>query len=1105
MNEDLIDQDSHPWWLIGLVAGIFLLLTIGGTGLYFQQRSRARQQVEEQLLTIADFKAKEISQWREARQHDAAVLAGNPFFLEAAHAWMKSPDPKNSQKILAYFRTIKTQYSYWNVLLTSPEGKNLLILEGPSGTVLGEIAAKSLAEALRERRVAMTDLLPESGPIPIRIDTIAPLIISSPDGAVPFGALVLVSSVKDYLYPFIQLRPIPSASFESLLIRRDGDSVLFLNELRHRQNTALRFRLPLTLTNVPAAMALLGQQGIVDGFDYRGVKVIAALQPIEKSNWHLVSKIDKAEALAVWHYSSLFIIGLTISLFLAATAIVWAVWQRQMKARYWLYLETEKTRRATEQQYGTILMCIGDGVIVTNAQGIVTLLNPVAEKLTGWTHHEARGKPVEAVFDIYNEDTKQKAENPIRKVMECGRTVGLGNHTILISKSGIEYPIMDSSAPVREANGGLIGIVLVFQDQTREHRTQRLLQKNHNLLNEVGAAALIGGWELDPDSMAGTWTDAMYNIFEIPPEQKPSMKEALLFYHPDDRPKLSNAIDKAIESGEPYDLELRFITAKGKRLWVRSMCKPFVENGKTKRLVGVLQDITSPKLAGLELKEKTEEIERYFSTALDLFCIADANGNLKRLNQEWSSLLGYRLDELEGRSFLEFIHPDDLESTQKVLSELNQQKPVLNHVNRFRCHDGSWRWLEWRAFPSKDNVFAAARNVTDRILAEQQAEKLAQQLQQAMKMEAVGRLAGGVAHDFNNLLTGIGGYVDLIIAGLHSGDPLLDDLNEIKKATERAATLTSQLLAFSRKQLIEPRVLDLNQLIPRLQKMIQRLIGEDIELRTVLFEKLASVKVDPGQFEQILINLAINARDAMPDGGKLTIETANVNIDEDYCSTHPYVKLGRHIMLAVNDTGCGMSEEVKSHLFEPFYTTKEQGRGTGLGLATIYGIVKQSGGSIEVYSEPEKGTAFKIYLPAAEEGPQSPEIEKPAPSAMPKGKETILLVEDEEIVRELTTKVLKRLGYNVLHASNGNEALEIAQHYAGTIDLMITDVVMPGMNGRQLAEKLLQIRSSIQVLFTSGYTENAIAHHGIIEKDLHFIGKPYSSRDLAHIIRRLLD
>ncbi len=1248
MDNNLIERESPPRWLIGIVVGVFLIVAIGGSLFYLQQRDRMRHQVEDQLLTLARLKASEIAQWRAARMHDASVLAGDPFFVETAYSWIQNPDPKISRKILEHFRTIKSEYGYWNVLLTAPDGRNLLILEGPPGTALGESAAASLGEALRSKRVVMTDLIPSEGVLPVRLDTIAPLTLRSPSGDVPFGALVLVSNVQDFLYPVIQSWPVPSASSESLVVQRDGDSVLFLNELRHRKGTALKLRIPLKQTDVAAVKAVLGQEGIVEGLDYRGVKVIAALQPVAGPGWFLISKVDESEAMATWRFRSLLIIGFSIALLIATAAIVLAVWQRLMKASYQLHLKTEKARQEAEQRYGTTLMCIGDGVIVADPLGLVTMMNPVAEGLTGWVQSDAQGKSIETVFSICNEYTRKVVDNPIRKVLECGRTVGLANHTILISKSGVEYPIMDSSAPVREANGDLIGIVLVFRDQTEERKAQKLLQiehdnlkailraspvgllvfdesarittaspdaehlfhkdlrsgenprcgeflgccnhfnyeegcgtsepcanclinraiqealqegkgvhnqdcvfekqvgenketlflsfgaepvvldgrrhvvvaiqdisprrqmeiqlqKNHDLMNEVGETAKIGGWELDPVTRIGTWTQTMYDIFELPKGQKPGVHDALSFYHPEDRPRISAAINDAIYEGKPYDMELRFITAKGRQSWVRSQCKTFFENGKPARLVGILQDITSQKQAALELKEKTEEIERYFSTALDLFCIADCDGRFKRLNHEWSKLLGYRLEEMEGRSLLEFVHPNDVAATRQALSDLNQRKTVLNFVNRCAASNGSWRWLEWRASLSGGDIYAAARNITDRILAEQQNEKLAQQLQQAMKMEAVGRLAGGVAHDFNNLLTGIGGYTDLIISNLDDGDPLLPDLNEIRKATDSAAALTRQLLAFSRKQLIEPKVLSLNQLVSGLQKMLLRLIGEDIELRTTLKEDLTSVLVDPGQFEQILVNLAVNARDAMPNGGKLIIETANVALDNEYCSIHPDAKPGRHVMLSVSDTGCGMSEEVKAHVFEPFFTTKQKGRGTGLGLATIYGVVKQSGGSIEVYSELEKGTIFRIYLPAVDEVPQHLNIEKSKDASMPKGDETILLVEDEKIVRDLAAKLLKRLNYNVLYASNGEEALEIARNHEGVIDLMITDVVMPGMNGRELADHLLQVRPEIKVLFCSGYTENAIAHHGIIDRGLNFIGKPYSSNDLAKKIRQLLE
>ena len=396
------------------------------------------------------------------------------------------------------------------------------------------------------------------------------------------------------------------------------------------------------------------------------------------------------------------------------------------------------------------------------------------------------------------------------------------------------------------------------------------------------------------------------------------------------------------------------------------------------------------------------------------------------------------------------------------------------------------------------------RDITDREQAEEERGKLREQLQQAMKMEAVGRLAGGVAHDFNNLLTAIIGNVSLALMKLSPSDPAGGLLAEANKAAESAASLTQQLLAFSRKQIIKPKVLDLNILISDMNRMLVRLIGEDIDLKTVPGADLGLVKVDASQFEQILVNLAVNARDAMPEGGKLLIETVNVDLDAEYCARHPYVRPGRFVMLAVSDTGHGMSREVKKQIFEPFFTTKPKGTGTGLGLPTIYGVVKQARGSIEVYSEVGKGTTFKIYLPrddAGDAGAPEPSL----PMELLEGTETVLFVEDEEIVRDLGVRILKGLGYKVMQASNGDEAIARALEYGDRIDLLMTDVVMPGMHGRELANRLTGIRPETRVLFTSGYTDNAIVHHGVLDEGVAFIGKPYSPSALAKKVRDVLD
>jgi CheY-like chemotaxis protein len=372
-------------------------------------------------------------------------------------------------------------------------------------------------------------------------------------------------------------------------------------------------------------------------------------------------------------------------------------------------------------------------------------------------------------------------------------------------------------------------------------------------------------------------------------------------------------------------------------------------------------------------------------------------------------------------------------------------------------------------------------------------------------MEAVGRLAGGVAHDFNNLLTVIHGYTELILDNLDQNSRLRQDVQEIINASERASSLTRQLLAFSRKQILQPKVLDLNAHVSNMDKMLHRMIGEDIELVTLLAENLGRIKADPGQIEQVILNLAVNAKDAMPNGGKLTIETANVKLDESYALSHVGVTPGHYVMLSVSDTGVGMTPEIRERIFEPFFTTKEKGKGTGLGLSTVYGIIQQSGGNVWVYTEPGVGTTFKIYLPMIEKGRDS--IQTLAASIKPlQGSETILLVEDEEAVRKLARTILQKYGYKVLEAPNGEEAIRIVQGQNGNpIHLMVTDVVMPRMSGRQLADRLASLWPGMKILYMSGYTDNAIVHHGVLEPGIAYIQKPFTPDGLASKVREILD
>src|SRR5205809_3987276 len=392
----------------------------------------------------------------------------------------------------------------------------------------------------------------------------------------------------------------------------------------------------------------------------------------------------------------------------------------------------------------------------------------------------------------------------------------------------------------------------------------------------------------------------------------------------------------------------------------------------------------------------------------------------------------------------------------------------------------------------------------ERKRAEEALRQSEERLRQAQKMEAVGRLAGGVAHDFNNLLTVITSYSDLLLEDLGPDDPKRDDVGQIRQAAEGAAALTRQLLAFSRQQVLEPKVLDLKATVAATEKLLKRLIGEDVQLTTFLAPDLGVVKADPGQIEQIIINLAVNARDAMPTGGRLTIEAANVDMDETYVRGHAPAGPGRYVMLALSHTGIGMDQQTKARIFEPFFTTKEPGKGTGLGLATVYGIVKQSGGFIWVYSEPGHGTTFKIYLPQVE-APLEGRAVGAAPGDLPRGTETILLVEDAAAVRAVTRQVLERQGYTVLEAAHGAAALQTAAGHPGPIHLLLTDVVMPVLSGRQLADQLARLRPDAKVLYASGYTDDAVVRHGVLEAGISYLQKPFTADSLARKVREVLD
>ncbi len=615
-------------------------------------------------------------------------------------------------------------------------------------------------------------------------------------------------------------------------------------------------------------------------------------------------------------------------------------------------------------------------------------------------------------------------------------------------------------------------------------------------------------------------TDTAFNNFYVNPQFAAYTGQpvaALLgqgwknFVHPEDLQTIGGVLGDAVAHGESYQLECRLRGRDGAYRWF--LARSVLASGQGEgRWIGSVTDINDRKRAEVEMvdtnamleqlvAERSRELDRIFRLSTDLLAVADFAGNYVRVSPAWEQITGRPIAEALSGNYIDFVHPDHAAIAAANFDDLRAGRPVWCE-NRYRRADGSYRWLSWRAVSmvEEQRIYAVARDIT----VEKDRDE---QLRQSQKMEVVGQLTGGIAHDFNNLLTIIMGSLELLQRGMANADAKVTRrINAAMDGARRAAALTHRLLAFARRQPLEPKAIEPNRLVAGMSDMLNRVLGEPIALEFVSAAGLWRVQADVNQLENSILNLAVNARDAMPQGGHLTIETQNVFLDESYAKTSADVVPGQYVMIAVTDTGTGMTPEIREKVFEPFFTTKPQGHGTGLGLAQVYGFIKQSNGHVMIYSEPGQGTSVKLYLPRLRGG-VAEETRAAAPLAADLGSrgETILVVEDEENVRNFSVEVLEESGYHVLAAENAAAALKILEA-PDEVDMLFTDVVLTGgMNGRMLADEVLRRRPGAAVLFTTGYTRNAIIHHGRLDEGIHFIGKPFTASALTQMVRQVFD
>jgi two-component system cell cycle sensor histidine kinase/response regulator CckA len=761
----------------------------------------------------------------------------------------------------------------------------------------------------------------------------------------------------------------------------------------------------------------------------------------------------------------------------------------------------QQVQRA-EENYRSIFENAVEGIFQSTAEGRFITMNPAMAHILGYGSPE---EAIEGITDIAHQiyvDPRSRSES--ERIQE-EEGVLQGFEFEAYRKDGEKIWLSLNRRSIRGHDGIEICREGSVENITARKRTEKALKASESRKDAILKTALDCVITIDHEGNIIDFNPAAEHTFGYVSENVVGKKMADLIVPPSLRPDHKQGFARYLATGCSSML--------GKRIEATAMRADRSEIPVELTITAIgelphptftafIRDLTERRRAEADLRQSEERYRDLVENAHDIIYSHDLQGNYTSINQAGERITGYTREESLALNLAQSVAPEDLPKAREMLRRKIAGEKVTAYEMQIIAKDGHRVAIEANTkLVYQDGipvgVQGIARDVTER-------KQLEEQFRQSQKMEAIGQLAGGVAHDFNNLLTAINGYSSLALQRLEDGHPIKSYLEEVKKAGDRAANLTRQLLAFGRKQILQPLALNLNSVVADMNKMLRRLIGEDIVLTAKLGSDIGKVMADPGQIEQVLVNLIVNARDAMPRGGNLTIETRNVELDEEYGSKHVGVAPGKYVLLAVSDTGEGMNEEVRRRVFEPFFTTKEKGKGTGLGLSTVYGIVKQSGGNIWVYSESGKGTTFKVYLPrVASATPESgKEIVEVAPRG---GTETILLVEDEAVVRGLACRILEQAGYSVIEAAKGDEALQACEEHGDEIALLLTDVVMPEMSGKELADRLKSEYPELRMLFMSGYTDEAIVHHGVLDSTVEFIQKPFTPSGLLKKVRDVLE
>jgi len=1128
-----ISDHPHRNFKIHIIAFLCLSICIAAAGWIFYTREKAYSEktAGQTLSAIADLKISQIVNWRKERLGNASVISVNPFNNRRIREFLENPSSGDSgDDIRAWMESLQKNYAYQNVLITDTQGKIRLSV-GFDKEHKDSQSEISILEVIRTKKPIMSDFHRSETTGLIHLEMYTPLIIE-PESRV-FGVLIHRIDPNQFLYPMIQSWPTPSPSAETLLIRRNSHNVIFLNELRHQKNTALSLRLPITDKELPASGAVLGVEGIVEGIDYRGVPVLAAIRKIPDTNWAMSAKVDKEEIFAPM-FARIRIIWAAGTVLILLMGVFFLFQWKKREAEFYLQ-EIQERKRAeeslknSEEKFRSYIDNSPDGVFVADENGRYLEVNRSASMITGYSVSELLSM---SIPDLAPPDSLETALNHFQTMKKTG-----------YASSELEFIHKNSTKrwwsvdAVRLTETRFLGFVKDITERKRANNALRINEQRYRKAQEMGH---VGNWEYNLKTGLFWGSDEAKRIYGFDPEQTDLSTDEVEACIPE-REKIHQALVDLIEHEKEYRLEFE-IRPKNSTdsKFISSLAELHRdENGNPLALLGVILDITERKLISdfqsfLVEYDYLRAGEDFFmalaqqiaeTLKADFVCIdtlEDENLSAKTLavwfDGKFEDNLSYALKDtpcgdVVGKTICSFTEgvrhkfPKD-----EVLQEMTAEGYMGTTLRDSQGQSIGLIALIWRTPLSSVTLAEAilkmasvrAAGELERRLIEEERRNLEDQLRQAQKMEAVGQLAGGVAHDFNNLLYVITGYADMMLEDLPPNSVLHNNMKEILQAAQRATTLVRQLLLFSRREAMLMKVLNLNDLISELIKMVRRVIGEHIPLEFLPGVELMNNSADPGQLEQVLMNLCVNARDAMPDGGRIVIETQNISLDAEYCKYNTWAKEGEYVLLTVSDTGSGIPHEIQDHIFEPFFTTKEVGKGTGLGLAAVYGIVRSHQGMIRVYSEPGQGTAFKIYLPATQNRHASLNDEKESAAPLSGGQETILVAEDEESVRTMIVHILKKVGYRVLSAKDGEEAISLFETHSSEIDIALLDVIMPKIGGQKVYERI-RSSSDMPVIFSSGYSRGALSFQAFPNEQFDILQKPVSPTALLRKIREVLD